>query len=170
MDKNIIIIAGTSIIAIIILITLIILFINNKKMSNGIEEELEEKQNKEYTKTNTYFIENKEELEKLEYNLKIEVHSKIQRTTHSVDEKEQATYYTYKLINTNKKELYTITYNDIWSVNNRRGELDKLKVEVSNITDIDLENSIKKYEVIESDKVINLLNNYIKEEYEIIKK
>lgn len=79
-----------------------------------------------------------------------------------------STSYFYTVINSEKKEKYILTYQDIWDIHNQRGDVDIVTIEIESISDSELKEAINKYE--KNDKKLNLrdlLEQKVKEKYKI---
>ena len=80
-----------------------------------------------------------------------------------------STNYYYTLINSNKKEKYTIVYEDVWDVHNEKGDKDKVTITINKIDDNELQENINKYG--KSSKLLSvkkLLDEHINEKYEVV--
>ena len=77
--------------------------------------------------------------------------------------------YYYTLINSVKKEKYTIAYQDVWDVHNEKGDKDKVTITINKIDDNELQENINKYG--KSSKLLSvkkLLDEHSNEKYEVV--
>ena len=79
-----------------------------------------------------------------------------------------STNYFYTVINTEKKEKYTVTYQDIYDIQNKKGNIDTLKINIIKMTDKEIEKVKKTYKLNKRKKrLTSLLNKTINEKYKI---
>ncbi len=79
-----------------------------------------------------------------------------------------STNYFYTVINTEKKEKYTVTYQDIYDIHNKKGNIDTLKINIIKMTDKEIEKVKKTYKLNKRKKrLTSLLNKTINEKYKI---
>lgn len=79
-----------------------------------------------------------------------------------------STNYFYTVINTEKKEKYILTYQNIWDIHNQRGDIDTITVEIESISDSELEEAVNKYEKNDQKlKFKDLFEQEVKEKYKI---
>ncbi len=116
-------------------------------------------------------ISNKSRLGKLEYDIVVE---KGSTRTEGLNTSETpvggySTHYYYTLINSEKMEKYTISYEDIWQVHNDSGEKDNITINIEKINKDELQEYIDKYgKESKMKKVREMLDESIQEDYEII--
>ena len=79
-----------------------------------------------------------------------------------------STNYFYTVINTEKKEKYTVTYQDIYDIQNKKGNIDTLKINIIKMKDKEIEKVKKTYKLNKRKKrLTSLLNKTINEKYKI---
>ena len=105
-------------------------------------------------------------LSKIKYDIVVEEHT----SQNSGDDSGYSSFYTYVVINSETREMYTITYQDIWNVHNDKGDVDTISIETETISNYEVDDAINNYGKLEKPtKVKNLLDKYIHEKV-IIKK
>lgn len=116
-------------------------------------------------------ISNKSRLGKLEYDIVVEKGSTRTEglNTSKTPVGGYSTHYYYTLINSEKMEKYTISYEDIWQVHNDSGEKDNITINIEKINKDELQEYIDKYgKESKMKKVREMLDESIQEDYEII--
>lgn len=78
-----------------------------------------------------------------------------------------STTYSATLVNTNKKEMYTIHYSDVWEVHEERGYKDNVTIEIHKLTDKKLTNIINKYTEQKVSTIEEFLDANIDTEYDV---
>lgn len=79
-----------------------------------------------------------------------------------------STKYYYTLINSIKKEKYTIVYENVWDVHNERGDKDKVTITINKIDDNEIQENTNKYgKTSKLLSVKELLDKDINEKYNI---
>ena len=79
-----------------------------------------------------------------------------------------STNYFYTVINSEKKEKYTLTYQNIWDIHNQRGDVDIVTIEIESISDSELNESINNFGKSEENlKFKDLFEQEVKEKYKI---
>lgn len=71
------------------------------------------------------------------------------------------------LVNTEKKEKYTIDYQDVWDIHEKNGNIDSVSIEIEKLSDdeiAEIKNNYTKQEIL---KIEQFLNMYIKSNYKI---
>lgn len=105
-------------------------------------------------------------LSKIKYDIAVEEHT----SQNSSDESGYSSFYTYVVINSETKEKFVITYQDIWDVHNEKGDVDTISIETKIISDLEVQEAIDDYGKLEKpNKLKNLLDQYIHEEVVINK-
>ena len=105
-------------------------------------------------------------LSKIKYDIVVEEHT----SQNSSDESGYSSFYTYVVINSETKEKFVITYQDIWDVHNEKGDVDTISIETKTISDLEVQEAIDDYGKLEKpNKLKNLLDQYIHEEVVINK-
>lgn len=105
-------------------------------------------------------------LSKIKYDISVEEHS----SQNSDTEGGYSSMYTYVVINSELKEKYIITYQDIWDVHNEKGNVDTISIETKTISDSEVQEAIDYYGKLDKpNKLKNLLDQYIHEDV-IVKK
>ena len=97
-------------------------------------------------------------LSKIKYDIVVQEHT----PQNNDDEGGYASLYTYIVINSETKEMHTITYQDIWNVHNDKGDVDTIRIETKTISNYEVNEAISNYGKLEKPtKVKNLLDKYI---------
>ena len=79
-----------------------------------------------------------------------------------------STSYFYTVINSEKKEKYILTYQDIWDIHNQRGDVDIVTIEIESISDSELNEAINNFGKSEENlKFKDLFKQEVKEKYKI---
>lgn len=79
-----------------------------------------------------------------------------------------STKYYYTVINSKKKEKYTVIYEDVFKVHNEKGNVDEISIEITSLTDNEVREAIDNYGLNSTKgKLRNLLNKTIDEKYKI---
>lgn len=116
-------------------------------------------------------ITEKNKLGKLEYDIIVEKESTRTEglNTSEISVGGYSNHYYYTLINSEKMEKYTISYEDIWQVHNDSGEKDNITINIEKINKDELQEYIDKYgKESKMKKVREMLDESIQEDYEII--
>ena len=75
--------------------------------------------------------------------------------------------YTSTLVNSYKKEVYFISYSDVWETHEAHGEKDSVWIEVRKISDKKLSNITNKSKIQNNATVKDFLNSHIKTDYNL---
>ena len=71
------------------------------------------------------------------------------------------------LVNSEKKEMYTIKYQDVWDIHEKRGHIDSVSIEIEKLSNDEISKIKKENSTQEISKIKEFLNTYIKSNYKI---
>ena len=78
-----------------------------------------------------------------------------------------ANTYESKLVNSDKKEMYTISYSDVWEMHEDSGDKDSVSIEVRKISDKKISNITNTAIIQNKSAVKDYINSHIKTEYDL---
>ena len=113
---------------------------------------------------------NRIKLFNFEYDIIVEEHRSEYENANPMDLSAggYSTKYYYTVINSKKKEKYTVIYEDVFKVHNEKGNVDEISIEITSLTDNEVKEAIDNYGLNSTKgKLRNLLNKTIDEKYKI---
>lgn len=114
------------------------------------------------------FVYPKSLLANLEYDILIEEHRNQYAGMADIPATGYSTTYYYTVINSTKKEKYTLIYQDVWDIHNQNGDIDSIKIEIEEITDEEVQRAINEYgKKNKKSKLKDLFEQNIEEKYRI---
>ena len=186
MDKKIFKISLSTVLLILSIIVIVVMGVfiyklnNDKKLAKQKISELEAQINFLNDKNNSFQNNNNNEITRpdIEINKTANENYKLEDLTYNIIVNDWssandgiiggfASTYKATFVNSDKKEMYTISYSDVWEVHEDKGEKDSVLIEVRKISDKKLLNITNKAEIRNNATVKDYLNSHIKTDYNL---
>ena len=129
----------------------------------GVDVDYDENTNTAILTNNKAEMSNNDILKKLEYDYIID---ELKPVNDDI-EGGFSIIYNAILVNSNKKEMYTIEYSDVWKVHEDRGYKDDVSIEIQKMSDEELLEITGKYKIQENSNIYDLLTQQLTTEYDL---